>query len=209
LGWSARQREHTYYGLRIVLGIRDHTGERVKASHVELLRDIDLPVWTVMRVLADAGMLYEDRTPAFDTWVAQQLHGLLEPMAGELNTWYEVMKNGSPTAPRRRPRSEFATRLHLQWAMPILRQWANAGQVSLRAISRDDVLDALPPSGNPRAQAGQGLKSIFRVLKGRKVVFTDPTSRVKIGYHKSQQPMPVDVTLLRARCTATIPLRPP
>lgn len=51
---------------------------------------------------------------------------------------------------------------------------------------------------NPRSQAGQGLKSIFRVLKGRNLLFTDPTARVKTGYHQPGQPLPVDVSALRA-----------
>ncbi len=198
LGWSDRQLNNTYYGIRIVLGLNDSQDAPVKASDVELLRDIDLPVWTVLRVLDDAGVLLEDRTPAIDNWFTEQTHGLPETMAAELATWFHVMKHGSPTPPRRRPRSETTINLHLRWALPSLRAWATAGHVSLREITRDHVLDALPPSGNPRAQTGQGLKSIFRVLKGRKVLFADPTARVKTGSQEARQPLPVDVAALRA-----------
>lgn len=207
LGWSARQLEDTCYGLRIVLGIQDYPHTPVNASDVELLREVDLPVWTVLRVLARAGLLREDRTPAFDAWFTDQIRGLPEPMSAELTTWFDILKNGSQIPPRRRPRSETTIRLHLQWALPILRDWANAGHTSLRTISREHVLDALPPSGNPRSQAGQGLKSICRLLKARKILFTDPTSRVKTGYHQSNQPMPVDVDLLRAALHSDDPAR--
>ncbi|HWH01704.1 MAG TPA: hypothetical protein VNV66_20845 [Pilimelia sp.] len=198
LGWTARLLEGTCYGLRIVLGIQDRPTAPINASDVTLLRDIDLPIWSVMKVLAAAGDLVEDRTPALDRWFTQQVDGLPDAMVGELTAWYEVMKHGTPTPPRRRPRAEITIRLHLQWALPMLRVWAAAGHNSLREITREQVLDALPPSGNARSTAGQGLKSICRLLKGRKVLFTDPTARVKVGYHAAKQPLPVKVDLLRA-----------
>lgn len=198
LGWTRKLLDETCYGLRIVLGIQDFRDKPINASDVELLRDIDLPVWPVMRVLDAAGALVEDRTPALDRWLAQQIDGLPPAMVTELTQWYEVMKHGSPTPPRRRPRSQTTIKLHLGWALPTLRIWAAAGHTSLREITREHVLDALPPSGNPRSTAGQGLKSICRLLKGRKVLFTDPTYRVKVGYHESRQPLPVNLPLLRA-----------
>lgn len=204
-GWSERQAEDTSFGLRIVLGIQDTPGAPVKASDVTLLRDISLPVRTVLEVLAEAGMLEEDRTPAFDNWFAQQISDLPEPMAGEVRTWFEVMKNGSPTPPRRRPRTQITIGVHLRWALPTLRAWAASGHTSLREITREHVLDALPASGNPRSQAGQGLKSIFRLLKARKVLFTDPTSRVKTGCHESRQPLPADLDAIRAALTSPSP----
>lgn len=197
LGWTPRLLEGTCYGLRIVLGIQDRRDAPINASDVTLLRDIDLPVWPVMKVLDAAGALVEDRTPALDRWFAQQIDGLPAAMVTELTAWFEVMKHGSPTPPRRRPRSDVTIGLHVRWALPILRSWAAAGHSSLREITREHVLDALPPSGNPRSTAGQGLKSIFKLLKGRKVLFTDPTYRVKIGYHEARQPLPVNVELLR------------
>jgi hypothetical protein len=102
-GWSRRQTTNTCHGLRIVLGIQDAPGQPIKASDVELLRGIGLPVWSVLEVLTDAGLLEEDRTPAIDAWFAEQTRGLPQLMADELATWFEVMKHGCPTPPRRRP----------------------------------------------------------------------------------------------------------
>jgi integrase len=197
-GWSKRQTNNTCHGIRIVLGIQDTPGAMIKASDVALLRGIDLPVWTVLEVLADAGLLEEDRTPAIDAWFAEQTSGLPEAMAGELGIWFEVVKHGCATPPRRRPRNPTTIGLHLRWALPTLRAWAAAGHASLREISRAQVLDALPAAGNPRATTGQGLKSIFRVLKARKVLFADPTVRVKTGYAEARQPLPVDLDAVRA-----------
>jgi hypothetical protein len=87
--------------LRIVLGIQDRPNAPINASDVTLLRDVDLPIWPVMKVLAAAGDLVEDRTPALDRWFTQQIDGLPEAMVTEPTAWYEVMKHGSPTSPRR------------------------------------------------------------------------------------------------------------
>jgi hypothetical protein len=197
-GWSQRQTTETCHGLRIVLGIQDTPGKPINASDVTLLRGIGLLVWTVLKVLADAGLLNEDRTPAIDAWFAEQTTGLPKAMADELRVWFEVMKHGCTTPPRRRPRSHTTIAAHLRWALPTLRAWATDGRASLREVTRADVLDALPASGNPRATTGQGLKSIFRVLKARKVLFTDPTVRVKTGYAEARQPLPVDLDAVRA-----------
>jgi hypothetical protein len=205
LGWTERQTEDTRHGMRIVLAIQDRPGDPVNASDVAQLRRIDLPMWTVMDVLAKAGMLDEDRTPALDLWFAKQIEDLPQPMAGEIRQWFEVMKDGSPTTPRRKPRTEGTIRIHLGWALPILRILAGAGHTSLREVIKEHLLDALPASGNPRAQAGQGLKSIFRLLRARRILFTDPTARLQTGHAEDRQPVPADLEAIRAALTSSNP----
>ena len=126
-------------------------------------------------------------------------------MRGELAIWFDVMKNGAPTPPRRRRRSDATISLQLRWALPTLKAWAADGHTTLREITREHVLDALPAAGNARSTTGQGLKSIFRVLKQRRVLFTDPTARVKTGEHQAQQPVPVNLDLLRAALNSPQP----
>jgi len=205
LGWTDRLLREVCIGLRIMIGLRDHRDEPVRASNVTLLSTIRLPADAVTRVLADAGMLADDRVPALDAWATAQISRLPEAMTAELTLWFEVMKHGSSTPPRRRPRSETTIQLHLRWALPTLLRWAAAGHNSLREITRDDVVRALPPSGNPRSQIGQGLKSIFRLLKARKMVFTDPTARITTGRHQTRQPLPVDLTALRQALASSNP----
>ena len=195
--WSRRQLKEAIIGTRIMLGIQDDRRAPIRASEVEALRDIDMCVWTVLEVLDVAGALIEDRPPSLDLWFAERVVGLPEPMTTELRTWFDIMKNGTTIAPRRRPRSKQTITLHLTWALPYLRTWAADGVTSLREISRQDVLAALPPSGNPRSQAGQGLKSIFRLLKDYRVLFVNPSARVKTGEHSTNQPLPLDTTLVR------------
>lgn len=190
--WSPRQRKEAIIGVRIMLAIQIDGRAPVRASEVEALRDIDMCVWTVIEVLSVAGALIEDRVPAIDSWFAERLAGLPDPMVAELRTWFDIMQNGTRVPPRRRPRSHLTTTAHLHWALPILRQWATAGHTSLREITKEHVLDALPAAGAERSRAGQGLKSIFRLLKGRKVLFLDPTARLKTGEHPTNQPLPLD-----------------
>jgi len=97
----------------------------------------------------------------------------------------------------------------MNWALPTLRAWADAGHASLREISRDDVLTALPASGNPRATTGRALRSIFATLKQRKIIFVDPTTRIDIGSFIRRIPIPADTRQLRAAFTSTHPPRAP
>jgi hypothetical protein len=140
---------------------------RIKASDATALRGIELPVWAVLEVVTDKGMLDEDRTPAIKAWFERNIAGLPDVMLDDLRSWFDIMKDGCAVPPRRRPRAEGAVRLHLRWPLPTLYTWAGAGHVSLGEISGTAILDALRPSGNPRAEVGQGLKSMFRLLKGQ------------------------------------------
>lgn len=194
--WSPRQREDAIVGTRIMLGTQAGGRAPVRASEVEGLRDIDMCVWTVIEVLSAAGALIEDRVAGIDSWFAERLAGLPDPMVEELRIWFNVMKDGTTNPPRRRPRSHKAIKLHLSWALPSLRRWAAVGHNSLREIGKEHVLDALPATGAERARAGQGLKSIFRLLKARKVLFLDPTARVKTGEHPTNQPLPLNPELI-------------
>ncbi|OLZ60426.1 hypothetical protein BS330_03825 [Amycolatopsis keratiniphila subsp. nogabecina] len=204
-GWTPLITEDTCHGLRILLGLQDTPGAPLKASEVTALRGIDLPIWSVLEVLADAGLLEEDRTPTLDAWFDRTIAGLPGSMADELRVWFGIMKNGCTTPPRRRPRAPNTVRLHLLWSLPTLRIWAATGHTSLRGIDRTAILEALPPSGNPRAEAGQGLKSIFKVLKGQKVLFANPTIRVKTSNSEEHQLLPADLTTLREAINSAKP----
>jgi integrase len=90
--------------------------------------------------------------------------------------------------------------------MPALRQWAGDHQ-SLREIGRDDVLAVLPASGMPRTVMVQALRSIFRILKGRKLVFVNPAVRISALSPARQVPAAVDLDALRAELDAADPAR--
>jgi hypothetical protein len=177
-GWQQTLIEGVRRGVRILLGTQDTPGAPVRASDIHQLPSIGTAARPVRDVLAGLGMVDEDRVPAAETWFRCQIENLPEPMRHELIVWYEVMTHGSTVPPRRHPRSPNTMRSQLTFALPILRNWAEFHE-SLRGITRDNVLNALPASGVPRSTTLQGLRSIFKVLKGRKLVFCNPTTQIR------------------------------
>jgi len=205
--WSRNHITRVRSGIRVLLGLQDTPGAVITATEAAVLTQLDLPVRAVLEVLSEVGMAVDDRTPAIERWVNRQLNGLPGPMARELLTWFEVMHHGSTTPPRRRPRSPTTIKLYLRASLPALRAWADEGHQSLREISREHVVGALPPPGPDRALAGRGLSSIFVILKARKLVFTNPTSRVLTWSPVGNAPLPANLTPIRAALTSQDPAR--
>lgn len=195
-GWSRPVLERVLRGLRILLGIQDTPGARIRASQVELLTAIRASVRGTRDLLDDVGMLDDDRVPTIERWFTQRTVDLPAQTIAELRIWLEIMRHGSTTPPRRRPRADGTTRTQLDFALPALTHWATTHE-SLREISREDFLAILPASGTPRAILISGVRSIFRVLKGRKIVFTDPTYRIPGANSEKRQPLPLDPDTVR------------
>jgi integrase len=206
-GWSPGRRKTVRQAIRILLALQPTPGAPIRASEVARMTTIGLPVRPVLAILEEAGMLDDDRTPAIQRWFDRQVAELPAAMASELGVWFEVLLHGSHTPPRTRPRAEVTIRTQLSWAAPRLQAWAEAGHQSLREISRDDVLAALPAGGNPRATLGRALRSVFKVLKARKITFTNPTIRIKTGEPASRQPLPADLSVVREGLDSQDPAR--
>lgn len=206
-GWSKANTEIVRRAVRILLGIQDSPGALINANEVTALTSIRLPAAPVLAVLASAGLLDDDRVPTVQRWFERHITDLPDTMKDELHVWFHIMLHGSNTPPRRRPRDPHTIRAKLRWALPALHSWADAGLASLREVSRDDVLAALPSSGAPRATMGGGLRSIFQILKARKVTFTDPTRGIRLDAIPSTQPLPLALDKLREALHSLDPLR--
>jgi hypothetical protein len=205
-GWATGKAERVQRAIRIMLGIQDTPGAPIRRSDVALLTRIKHSAAVVADVLAEAGMLEEDRVPAVVRWFNAAITGLPEPMRHELGVWFGIMRNGTDVPPRSLPRTGTTASSQLRWAMPALRQWA-ADHQSLREIGRDDVLAILPPSGTPRTVMLQALRSIFRILKGRKLVFINPAARISAPSPARQVPAAVSLDALRAELDSADPAR--
>jgi len=204
--WNAPMRQHTRLGLRVLLGSQQITALPIRATEVEHLIAMRFSARPVLNVLHDAGLLDDDRARRrLTAWFDQRVAGLPGPMVAELWTWLDTLHNGSATPPRSRPRAAGTIRTRLLWAMPVLQGWAAAGHTSLREITREHILDALPPAGTPRATVGAALRSIFSTLKARKVTFVNPMARITVGNFERRTPLPADTTRLRAILTAPAP----
>lgn len=205
-GWAKNYTATIQRAIRIMLGIQDTPGAPIRRSDIMLLTRIKHSAATVTDVIAAAGMLDDDIEPPVVGWFNAKTAALPEQMRRELGVWLDVMRNGSTAPPRSKPRSDDTIRTQLAFALPVLRSWAATGD-SLREITRADVLAALPPSGQPRATTVQGLRSIFRILRSRKLVFTNPTFRIQVPAQAMNPPAAVDLAAVRDALDSPSPAR--
>ena len=61
--------------------------------------------------------------------------GLPPVMTDQLETWLDVMLNGSTSAPRQRSRDPQTAQIHILGIAPIIHAWAAAGHQSLAEIT--------------------------------------------------------------------------
>ncbi|MEV0734331.1 hypothetical protein [Polymorphospora sp. NPDC050346] len=195
-GWRRTKIERVRRAMRIMLGIQDTPGAPIRRSDVALLSRIKHSAAVVADVLADAGLLDDDRQPAILRWFTTHTADLPAPMRDELNAWLDVMRNGSTQPPRRKPRTDATIGTQLRWALPALQRWSDS-HVSLREIGVDDVRAVLPTDPLARYTMLQGLRSIFRILKARKLTFVNPTARLQAPQPQAPTPRPVNLDVLR------------
>lgn len=203
-GWRPTKVERVRRAMRIMLGIQDTPGAPIRRSDVALLSRIKHSAAVVADVLADAGLLDDDRQPAILVWFDTHTAALPAPMRDELGVWLQVMRHGSATPPRRKPRADATIGTHLRWALPALHQWATS-HLSLREIGVDDVQAVLPADPLARYTMLQGLRSIFRILKGRQLVFVNPTARLRAQQPQPPAPRPVNLDVLRTDLNSSQP----
>jgi hypothetical protein len=194
-------------GVRLVLGMQDTPGAAIGRSELAVLASTHIPQHRVAAVLAAGGMLEEDRTPAIVSWFARETTGLPAPMTTELAVWFDVMFHGSTTPPRRRPRNPHTITSNVRATLPALRRWAAAGHESLREMTRADVLAALPAEPTPRKRCGQGMRSIFGILKSRKLIFANPAVRLAHTSDPPLAPSTIDLETVHAALNSPDPAR--
>lgn len=205
-GWTGNVASSVRRGLHVVLAVQDTPGAPVTTRDLAILRPLDLPVLSVREVLASVGMFADDGPAVIAVWFERQIQALPTQMAAELRVWFTVMREGSTTPPRMRPRTDRTIRNHLTCALPALRTFADRVE-SLREISRQDVVDVLPAAVTARKDMLFGLRSIFRILKGRRLTFVNPTAGIRSARLVGRTPLPLDVSQLRDALDPTNPPR--
>lgn len=196
-GWSDSTTDSTRRGMRLLLGLQDTPGARIKISDARLLYQIRQHSRPALDVLAAADMVHDDCIPPVVTWFTDRAADLPEPMRTELHQWFDVMHHGSRTPPRRKPKSRNTIRHQYSAAMPMLHTWVEAGHRTLRGITRDDILLALPTAAGPRVKAVTAMRSIFSILKSRKTIFINPATHLHAGPGVTNQPLPADLDRMR------------
>ncbi|MFI5825487.1 hypothetical protein ACIA8I_41540 [Streptomyces rishiriensis] len=205
-GWTRDLTGAVNRALKVLLATQDTPGRPVDATRVAMIRELALPVRPTIEVLDHACFLTDDRSPAVTAWVERKTAHLPAQIRSEIAEWADVMQNGSTVTPRRHPRSHRTTRNHLYAALPALDFWATTRQ-SLREVTRDDVVAVLPVGGTDRSEMASSLRSIFQVLHARRRVFTNPTTRMKVGMPEPRTPVSMDVPMLRHLVNDSDPAR--
>lgn len=196
-GWSVHHRNLVLQSLRLLSVLQDTPGAKIAASDVAMLPRHGGNIESTLEVLDAAGLLLDDRLPRVERYFAERAAGLPEAMTAELDVWIEVMLRGSTRAPRRKPRDPETVQLHVTAVMPIVRAWAEAGHSSLAEITTDQVRGSLPASGGRRNLAEFGLRSLFEILKGRRLTFADPMRAIPATPVNSSVPLPLDTAAIR------------
>ena len=199
-GWSERQTNQVRRSLKMVQLIRPDGATQVRASEVLRLSGYDTNTNRVstLDVLAEAGFLIDDRVPQIVRYFESRTAGLPETMTSQLAVWFDVMRHGSTIPPRRKPRDDHTTRTLILGITPILHAWANTGIDSLAQVSSRMIADNLPAEPSQRHWADRGLRSVFAVMKARKLVFTDPIRNLPTVNTRTTIPMPLDPVAIRA-----------
>ena len=196
-GWSKRQRNDVVRSLRLLQVLQDTPGAKINATDVLQLPRYGGNITSSLEVLAAAGLLNDDRPTHVERYFAAKTGQLPEPMRAQLETWLEVMLNGSHQAPRQRSRDPQTARIHIMGIAPIITGWADAGHHSLAEITPQHIRDALPETGSHRNWAEYGLRSLFKVLKDRKLIFANPTRGMRLTPVNATVPLPLDTDAVR------------
>lgn len=201
-GWSAEVRRRVRKGLAIALAGRGE-GEDVQWSRVlPQLQAEHVSTRHVAEVLREAGVLHDDRPPAFDAWLDRKLGGVASGIRRDTERWLRTLKDGGP---RSRPRAIATVHSHLGKALPALTDWS-ACYDHLREITRDDIKDFLRPlHGSHRHNALVALRSLFAFCAADGVIFRNPARGIKVGRRPSATvPQPLGQDDIDAAAAAAV-----
>ena len=177
-GWNPRIVTETGRALAVVLA--DHIpGEMISWSALSpALHSRDLSVTRTAEILGLAGLLHDDRVPAFTSLIQARLADLPPPMAADVGHWLRTRSQGGP---RSRPRNEHTVRMNLNRVHPLLLDWAGR-YVHLREVTTSDVIIATEPlSGSLRRQTLTALRSLFSHVRTAGTIFRDPARGIFDG----------------------------
>lgn len=205
-GWSARQRNDVIRSLRLLQTLRTTPTAKIRVGEVLMLPRYQGNITSTMDVLRQAGLLIEDQPSPLRAYLSTRTADLPPQMVQHLELWLDIMVHGSRTAPRQLPREPQTVRLHLDGVTPAVTTWAQAGYRSFAEVTPEDVKAAVTAqTGARRRFAETGLKSLFKVLHGRKLIFTNPARRLPTTQIRANTPMPLDPATVRQELNSPDP----
>ncbi|TWP32076.1 site-specific integrase [Leekyejoonella antrihumi] len=180
-GWSAPTTRLTSRALALMATVGGLSADPplITADLAAQLRRMHLPITRLEQFLTEATGTPPHREPARATRPGDgPLDGLPAPIRREVDLWLDELAGN---ARRSRPHADTTIASYLRAALPAIRSWADHYS-SLREVTRADVIDqATPLTGSARTLTLVALRSLFKVLKARRVVFTNPARGVHPG----------------------------
>jgi hypothetical protein len=162
----------------VMLLVGHADGDMIRTSDFkEIVRRHSGSVRHTVELLDAMGILIDDRTPTFDSWLEAKLDGLAPGIGAEVGRWVRVLHEGGP----RSGAHQVIAHKYLCTAHAALVEWSSR-HTHLREVTRDDVLahaDRLV--GNQRKRTMVALRSLFAWATKNDVVFADPTRRIRVG----------------------------
>jgi hypothetical protein len=181
-GWSGEIRRRVRQGLAIALDGHPEGQDVAWSRALPALRARHLPCGHVAEALRQAGLLDDDRRPAFDAWLDRKLGGVAAGIRRDAERWLRTLKDGGP---RSRPRRIAAVHSHLGKALPALLDWS-ARYHHLREVTRDDIEDHVRGlHGSQRHNTLVALRSLFGSCLAAGAVFRNPARGIKVGRRPS------------------------
>lgn len=192
-GWPPRTLQQVRRGLGMLASSHD-PGEPIRASTVTALSPHGIPGLRVLEVLtaADEGLLIDDRPDSLTVWIDDQFRDLPPRIREELQVWIDVLRRGTP---RRKSRHRSTVFSRLAGTKPFLVEVA-ARYDTLRQVTRADVVAWLDGRKHG-ANDASALRDLFRVLKAERMVFTNPTHRIKVAESSETTPTSLSPDSLR------------
>ncbi|MBF6130666.1 hypothetical protein [Nocardia brasiliensis] len=202
-GWHRKTRETVDQGLHILLSDHD-AGDVVHYTAMFAgLRARGIPSERIADVLGEMNILIDDRRPSFDHWLTTKLADLAPGIAEEAALWIQCLHDGGP---RTQPRNPATAQKYANAVRPVLLDWSTHHD-HLREITRDDILAVLKQHhGAARQLLLIALRSLFRHCKKNRIVFQNPTARIRVGARigKLAQPL-ADEQIQQAAARASRP----
>ena len=181
-GWSGEIRRRVRQGLATTLDGCQDDEDAPWPQALPRLHAMHLPAGHVAEVLRQAGMLHDDRRPAFDAWLDRKLDGVSAGIRRDAERWLRTLKDGGP---RSRPRRIATVHSHLAKALPALLDWSSRYH-HLREVTRGDIQDHVRGMhGSRRHNALVALRSLFGFCLSAGVIFRDPARGIKVGRRPS------------------------
>lgn len=175
-GWPPRTLQQVRRGLRMLAGCHD-PGEPIKASTVTGMSSAGVPAVRVLDVLTAAGdgIVVQDGPDSLTVWIDAKFRDLPTQMRQELQVWIDVLRHGTG---RRRARPRRTVFARLAGIRPFLLETA-VHYSTLRQVTPDDVTGWLDGRKH-QANDASALRDLFGTLKSARLVFTNPTARVRV-----------------------------